>query len=201
MCELIARKFMKRTGSLAFRMIIVLSILVLAVCSKDKTTEPVEQTTDNELLYMELFNSGDTDSIVMAITDSAEIGVEITPGIADSAAFSLEDEDNYILIPDSAITDSAAISIQFNRLRFIHGNDSTLSALVFECTPDGQVFSESLIFDIFVGYFNNNTNSNAVKLYLYDPAAKHWNLESTKHKNDPRLRFNIAHFSKYAISD
>jgi hypothetical protein len=201
MCELIVRKFMKRTGSLAFRMIIVLSILVLAVCSKDKTTDPVEQTTDNELLYMELFNSGDTDSIEVAITDSAEIGVEITPGIADSAAFSLEDEDNYILIPDSAITDSAAISIQFNRLRFIHGNDSTLSAVVFECTPDGQVFSESLIFDIFVGYFNNNTNSNVVKLYLYDPTTKRWNLESTKHKNDPRLRFNIAHFSKYAISD
>jgi hypothetical protein len=201
MCELIVRNFVKRTGSLVFGMIIVLSILVLAVCSKDKTTAPVQQTTDNELLYMELFNASDTDSIEVAITDSAEIALDITPGITDSAAFSLESEDNYILIPDSALADSTAISIQFKRLRFIHGNDSTLSALVFECTPDGQVFSESLIFDIYVGYFNNNTSSNVVKLYLYDPTAKRWSHQSTKHKNDPRLRFNIAHFSKYAISD
>jgi hypothetical protein len=184
-----------------FGAIVFLLIFVFAACSKDKTTEPAEQSTDNETLYMELFNASDTDSIDVAITDSVEIGIEITPGIADSTAFSLENEDNYILIPDSALTDSAAISIQFNRLRFIRGNDSTLSALVFECMPDGQVFSESLIFDIFVGYFNNNTNSNVVKLYLYDPTAKRWNLESTKHKNDPRLRFNISHFSKYAISD
>lgn len=191
----------KSTRNLAFTMVVISAILVLAVCSKDKTTDPVVQSIDNELLYMELFNSGDADSIEVAITDSTEIALEITPGIADSAGFNLEGEDNYILIPDSAITDSAAISIQFDRLRFIRGNDSTLSALVFECAPDGQVFSESLIFDIYVGYFNNNTSSNAVKLYLFDPDSNRWRLESVKQKNNPPLRFNIAHFSKYAISD
>ncbi|GEM_PF-2784602 len=201
MSESIARKTMKRAGSFFFAMIVVLSILALAVCSKDKTTEPVEQTTDNELLYMELFNSSDADTIDVAVTDSTEIALEITPGLADSAGFTLEGEYNYVLIPDSAIVDSTSISIQFDRLRFVRGNDSTLSALVFECAPDGQVFSESLIFDIYVGYFNNNISSNAVKLYLFDPDSNRWRLESVKQKNNPPLRFKISHFSKYAISD
>lgn len=191
----------KSARNVVFTIVVTSAILLLAVCSKDKSTEIVEQTTDNELLYMELFNSSDADSIEVAITDSTEIALEITPGIADSAVFTLEGEDNYILIPDSALADSTAISIQFDRLHFLRGNDSTLSALVFKCLPNGQAFSESLIFDIYVGYFNNNTNSNAVKLYLFDPDSNRWRLESTKQKNNPPLRFKIAHFSKYAISD
>jgi hypothetical protein len=197
----IVMKLGKSLSIFTIAVVALSAILVLAVCSKDKTTEPVEQTTDNELLYMELFNSSDADTIEVAITDSTEIALEITPGLADSAGFTLEGENNYILIPDSAIVDSTSISIQFDRLRFVRGNDSTLSALVFECAPDGQVFSESLIFDIYVGYFNNNPNSNAVKLYLFDPDSNRWRLESVKQKNNPPLRFKISHFSKYAISD
>jgi len=195
----------KNNANLAWRItwavILILLTVVIASCSKDKSADPVEQTSANEWLYMELFNASNTDSIEVVIADSARTELEITPGIADSAAFTLEGEDNYILIPDSAIANSVTISIKFDRLRFVRGNDSTLSALVFECAPDGQVFSESLIFDIHVGYFNNHTSSNAVKLYLYNSTTKHWSLQATKQKNNPPLRFNIAHFSKYAISD
>lgn len=197
-----AGEIVKSVGRSILALVMILSILVFVTCSKnDKTTDPIPQITDNEELYMELFNSTDADTIEVVVSDSAEINIDITPGIADSAAFILDGQDNFILIPDSALTDSTAISIQCERLRFVHGNDSTLSALVFNCFPDGQVFSESLVFNVYVGYFNNNNSSNAVKMYSFDPDSNRWRLESTKHKNDPRLQFNLTHFSKYAISD
>jgi len=85
--------------------------------------------------------------------------------------------------------------------RFVRGNDSSRIAIAFICSPEGQAFEDNLIFNVYPGYFNNHPNSNNVKLFLYNQDTGKWKVENTRQKTGKRLRFEIEHFSRYAIAN
>jgi len=179
---------------------IVLSLLAVG-CSKDNPADPPEQTTDLEALCSELFGTQDNDSVEVITADSAEVALDIEFGVSDSAEIDLDGDTLYIIAYDSTVSDSADLAVDCRLLNFIFGGDSTKMAMFFNCSPDGLVFDNSLIFDVDLDSFNNHPNANVVKLYIYDTDGDRWDLVSVLQKTDPRLRFEIDHFSKYAISD
>ena len=178
----------------------IMMFLCFQGCSKDDTTSPLENATVYEKLYAELFNTTEFDSVEIVVTDSVETNLDVEFGASDSVSMSIEGETNFIIAYDSTITDSIELGIDCSMLAFVRGNDSSKIAMAFSCSPEGQVFENSLIFDIHPGYFNNNPSSNVVKLYGYNPAGN-WSVVCTQQKSSSRLRFEVDHFSKYAISD
>jgi hypothetical protein len=189
---------------LPLKIIFVLALAALVVgfitCSDDKTNNPADQYSDYENLYMELFNVADADSVEIITVDSASSSLTLQSGSADSAEVTIEGESNFIIAYDSTISDTVDIEIESRMLEFVQGSDSSRKTLVFICAPEGQVFENGLIFDIYPAYFNNHPTSNVVRLYALNPAGN-WNVISTQHKSASRLRYAISHFSKYAIAD
>jgi hypothetical protein len=174
---------------------------LFAACSDDKgtTTEPVQ--TDYEKLYVELFGQTGAGETEVVIADSTRLALDLATGLADSASFTKGGYQNYIEVPDSAALGSVQLAVDYLDVRFVQGNDSSRSAMVFVCEPEGTVFENSLVFDFQPGQFNNHPTSNVVKLYIYDESEGRWRLEQTHQKTDPRVRFEIDHFSRYGISD
>lgn len=175
--------------------------LLIAGCSKDNSTDPPEQVTDLEALCSELFDTQDNDSVEVMTADSAEAALDIEIGVSDSAEIDLDGDTLYIIAYDSTVSDSAELAVDCRLLNFVFGGDSTKMAMLFNCSPDGLVFDNSLIIDVSPDGFNNHLTANAVKLYIYDTDENRWDLVSVLQKTDPRLRFEIDHFSKYAIFD
>ncbi len=180
----------------------LITIFLMAFCcSKDKTTDPVDEATDLESLYSELFNAQVDGSVDVITADSVEVALDIELGVSDSAEIDLDGESVFIITYDSTVSGTAALAIDCRMLNFEFANDSTKIAMFFDCSPDGIVFDNSLIIDVGPDCFNNHPNANAVKLYIYDPDRNRWDMEGLLQKTNPRLRFEIDHFSKYAISD
>jgi len=180
---------------------LVIIFLLAFCCSKDKTTDPVDEITDLEALYMELFNAQGDDSVDVVVADSAEVALDIDSGVSDSAEIDLDGETVFIIAYDSTVSDTADLALDCRMLNFEFGSDSTKIAMFFDCTPDGLVFDNSLIIDVGSDCFNNHPTANVVKLYIYNPDHSRWDQEAVLQKTNPRLRFEIDHFSKYAIAD
>lgn len=180
---------------------LVIFFLLVFGCSKDKTTDPVDEVTDLEALYSELFNTQTDEDVDIVVADSAEVALDIDLGVSDSAGIDLDGESVFIIAYDSTVSETAELAVDCRLLNFVFANDSTRMAMFFDCSPDGLVFDNSLIIDVGPACFNNHPTANVVKLYIYDNDRNRWDLLIALPRNNPRLRFEIDHFSKYAISD
>ena len=177
--------------------------LSLQSCSSHSTSSPAPQTTVSEYdnLYTELFGDANTEDLEVVVEDSARLAVNLATGAADTASWNSGGYQNRLLIPDSAAATPVDLEVDCLSIRFVKGNDSSHTAMMLDCSPDGTVFQHSLVFDADPAQFQNNATSNVVKLYLWDESEKRWKLEAVAHKTDPRIQFEIDHFSKYGISD
>lgn len=183
------------------KMLVVLFLLVFSYCSSDNTTDPYEDATEFESLYLDLFNVTEYDDIEVYVTDSADVAIDLGLDAGDSSTIAVDGEDIYIISGDSTVTEDVQISIDCRKILFIQGDDSSKSAYAFECLPDSVVFNDELIIDVASSGFNNHPNSNVVKLLEYNQNSNKWNVIATEQKTNPRIQFGIEHFSKYAISD
>jgi len=179
---------------------LLLTAVLLGACSSEKSTQS-NPPSEYEELFIELYNPQSGEAYSAIVADSADIVANFTAGTRDSLAFVINSLDNAVVLPDSLVLTQMNLSLRCDYINFIRGTDSSLTAMGFICLPDGATFNDSLILDIDPAYFDNNQNSNVVKLYIYNESNGHWNVVNALQKNNPRLRFNIGHFSRYAISD
>ena len=181
---------------------VAIVLLLLAIgCSKDNPTDPPEQITDLEALCSALFSTQNYDSIVVTTADSGDADLDIDLGVSDSAEIVLDGDSVFIIATDSTVSDSADLAMDCRLLNFSFGSDSSKIAMFFNCSPDGLVFDNCLIIDVSPDHFDNHPTANVVKLYIYNADRNRWDLLSALQKTNPRLQFEINHFSKYAISD
>jgi len=184
----------------AFVAMLICLALIFASCS-DNDTDPLDSFNQEEKLYAELFNTTEVEAVVFDTTDSASMTMAIDASTIDSAQIDISGQLNFVVVPESSITDSVSLATDWRMLHFIVGADSSRMAMIIDCSPEGTIFASNIIFNVHPGYFNNHPNANVVKLYIYNEMDQRWRLESTEQKSNPRLQFEISHFSKYAISD
>jgi hypothetical protein len=170
-------------------------------CSKDNSTNPYEDATDYESLYMDIFNVSSYDSVDIIVADSADMEMGLTADQGDSVAFDIDGQAVYVIAYDGAVTNPVDITMDCRMLEFIVGGDSSRKAMYCECGPDGQAFESAIMIDFDPAQFNNHPTSNVVKLYQHNDSTNKWSMTATQQKSQPRARFGIGHFSKYAIAD
>ena len=176
-------------------------LLLSLGCSDDKLANPYEDATDYQSLYMDIFNVDGYNDVDVVVADSVELAIDLTAEQGDSVAFDIDGQSVYVIAYDGAVTDSVDIAIDCRMLEFVTAGDSSKKAMYFACGPAGQVFENDLIIDFDPAQFNNHPNSNVVKLYLLNESNNKWYHQGNQQKSQPRARFGIDHFSKYAISD
>ena len=182
-------------------LLLMLAFLLTGSCSSDKATDPYEDATDWQSLYLDLFDATYYDDTEVYTADSVATEIDLALDSGDSASISIEGEEIYIISGDSTVTEDVQVSIDCRKLKFIQGVDSSKAALVFNCLPDSLEFNDALMIDVPADAFNNHPHSNAVKLLLYNPDSNRWSIVEVGHKSNPRIQFGIDHFSRYAISD
>lgn len=182
-------------------MFLALSLLVFGFYCSDKSTDPHEDATDLQALYLDLFNVTNYDNIQVYVADSAEATIDLALEAADSSTITVDSDNIYIISGDSTVTEDVEITIGCKKVLFIQGTDSSKCALAFDCLPDSLTFNDDLIIDVDPSGFNNHPTANVVKLLLYNQVTNKWNVIGTAQKTNPRVQFSIDHFSKYAISD
>jgi len=181
--------------------ILMIGLLLSFGCSEDDSTNPYEDATEYESLYMDIFNVDGYNDVDVVVADSVELAIDLTAEQGDSVAFDIDGQSVYVIAYDGAVTDSVDIAIDCRMLEFVIGGDSSKKAMYFNCGPVGQVFESDLLIDFDPSQFTNHPTSNVVKLFLLNESTNKWNVEGTQQKSQPRARFGISHFSKYAISD
>ncbi|MCP4580277.1 MAG: hypothetical protein GY839_01570 [candidate division Zixibacteria bacterium] len=182
---------------------VMIICMLLLICSKNESTEPDPEveTTELEELFSEIIGVSHDGELDVVIVDTSSVEFDLGSGTGDSVEVSLGDESVYIIAGSDLVSEDTDFSIDCQLLNFDQGNDTALVAMYFNCLPDGLEFDNSLIIDVGSEGFNNHPNSNVVKLYQYNENNNRWSNIDTQQKSDPRLRFEIDHFSRYAISD
>lgn len=185
----------------SLKVVLILSLIFVGLYCSDNPTDPYEDASDMQALYLDLFNVTDYDSIQVYVADSAEASIDLALEAADSSTLTVDGDDIYVISGDSTVTEDVEITIDCKKVVFIQGTDSSKFALAFSCLPESLTFNDALVIDVPTAGFNNHPTANAIKLLLYDPDSNRWNVVATGHKTNPREQFSIEHFSKYAISD
>ncbi len=175
--------------------------LIIAGCSKDNSVAPLTEEEQNVALYNTLFTPDQNETMQIVVTDSVHIDHNIGTGTTDSVIYIMEGRPNMVVFDSSLADTQIQLSMHIQRLRFIRGVDSTRSALLYDCRPDGTVFDDSLVIDADPGYFANNPISSVIKLYIYSDSQQRWLQYDTTARSNPRIVFYLTHFSKYAIAD
>lgn len=170
-------------------------------CSHEKSTDPYKDASDYESLYMDIFRVNGYDSVDIIVADSAVMQMGLTADQGDSVAFDIEGQSVYVIAYDGAVAYPVDITMDCRTPEFIIGGDSSKKKMYCGCGPDGQTFESDLQIDFDPSQFNNRPTSNVVKLYWLNTATNRWSVYAAQQKAQPRTRFGIGHFSKYAIAD
>lgn len=176
-------------------------VLLIAACSEDNGVAPVSDQERNMALYNTLFVPEQGEVVDFVVTDSVMIDHSIGTGATDSIIYLMEGRPNMVVFDSSLASSQIQLRMEIRRLRFVRGVDSTRSALVYNCLPDGCVFEDSLVIDVDPGYFSNNPTSTVIKMYVYNDSLRRWLFYDSVVRANPRIVFYLTHFSKYAIAD
>jgi hypothetical protein len=180
---------------------VVIFGMLFILCSNNESTEPDNETTELEELFLEIVGTPGDGELEVEVVDTSNVEFNLGSGTGDSVEVTLGSESVYIIAGDNLVSEDTDFSLDCQLLNFDQGNETTYVAMYFDCQPNGLEFDNSLILDVGSGFFNNHPTSNAVKLLQYNASSNRWTTVVALQKTDPRLRFEIDHFSKYAIAD
>jgi len=180
MSKLLRSKFV--IGGLA----LVAAVFILSGCSNNSPLEPVvPQTTDMGLLGI-LSGSPTLVETFDVKLISKDLGGTIE--IQRNAFVHLFE------VPSDAIDDNTVISVKSSAEVILGKN-----MIVFEFGPDGLVFSKPAVLSFQMAELNARASNG--KLYYLDPSSGRWVFLGSSAVAGGIAKFNINHFSKYAIGD
>ncbi len=107
---------------------------------------------------------------------------------------------NQLIVPPGAVNKRLFIEV---RTSFTRENLSTgQNFFEFEFSPDGTKFNTPATLVIQARALNRLLGDGGViKLYWYNPDTSQWEVEQSAHVRNGRVEFQIAHFSKFGVSD
>jgi hypothetical protein len=185
--------------------VIFISVLLVLACSDNKIMNISSQPVDQDLAAINAVDfakthAGENPGLASAtptyLVAKTEYGFEIS-GTALTTSFVLDNETITIQVPNNAFNKSKWGDRLYIYIRAEKWSTPNGNVFYYDCTPSGVVFNSPLK----LNQPYQNKVSGKQSLYFYDPKLNQWVTADAESLINGKAKFEIGHFSKYAISD
>jgi len=166
-------------------------VLTIAGCSVNSPLTPDNDQNDlnRSMRVLDTGTSGDQE-ISVIVEKSETIAAETGGTIDINNQFYVHKFE----VKPEALDENTEITVKYSK-DTIDGNE----VAVFEFGPSGLVFKESS--EIQYKIADLDPKARLGKLYYFDPSVNDWVYQGYSRPESGVVKFDIDHFSKYAISD
>ena len=181
---------------------LVLVVILTFACS-NKSVQPQNDQLINDLEAINAVEMVKTQSGLAKATATATLIANTTTefelnGSAYTDTFVI-DSDTVIIYAPANTWDKTKYGDRMHIfIRAEKWSTSTSDVFYYECSPGGAVFLNYLV--LYQPY-NNKKSSTLQNLYWGDTAASTWVIADQDLLNKGYVKYEIKHFSKYAIAD